>query len=64
MRREILSDWTYDKVTSKRSKDLINKVSQQGNAETWWRRTTATLLSVSFGAYNSRCRDVLIGRQA
>ena len=30
------------------------------NSEKWWRRTTATLLCVSFGAYMRRCRDVLM----
>ena len=27
----------------------------------WWRRSTATLLDVSFGTYSRRRRDVLMG---
>ena len=38
-------------------------MSQQRNSETWWRRTTATLLGVSFGSYRRRRRDVLMGRR-
>ena len=41
-----------------RSRD---KASQQRNSETWWRRTTATLLGVSFGSYRRRRRDELNG---
>ena len=41
----------------------INKVSQQRNSETWWRRTIATLLSFSFGTYRRRRRDVLMEHQ-
>ena len=37
--------------------------SQQRNSETWWRRTTTTLLGVSFGTYKRRCRDVVMGRR-
>ena len=36
---------------------------QQRNSEAWWRRTTAMLLSVSFGTYRRRHRHVLMGRQ-
>ena len=35
----------------------------QRNSETWWRRTIATLLDVSFGTYMRRCRVVLMGRR-
>ena len=37
---------------------MTKRPSQQRNSETRWRRTTATLLSVSFGTYRRRCRDV------
>ena len=30
------------------------------NSKTWWRRTTATLLGVSFGSYRRSRRDVLM----
>ena len=36
-------------------------MSRQRNSETWWRRTTATLLGVSFGTYRRRRRDILMG---
>ena len=38
-------------------------MSQQRNSETRWRCTTATLLSVWFGTYRRRRRDVLMGLQ-
>ena len=41
----------------------MSRPSQQRNSETWWRRTTATLLGVSFGTYRRRPRDVVIGRR-
>ena len=33
---------------------------QQHNSETWWRRTIATLLRVSFGTYRRCRRDLLM----
>ena len=54
MRRGNLPDGRHDKVIWKRSRD-------GSNSETWWRRTTATLLGVSFGSYRRCCRDVLKG---
>ena len=63
MRRENLPAGGHDKVIWKRSRDRSrDKASQQRNSETWWRRTTATLLGVSFGSYRRRRRDVLMGR--
>ena len=59
MRGENLPDWAHGKVTWKRSLRPINKASQQRNSETWSRYITATLLSVSFGTYRGRCRDIL-----
>ena len=45
----------HDKVISKRSRDRSrDKALWQRNSETWWRRTTATLLGVSFGSYRRR----------
>ena len=41
----------------------MDKASRQCSSETWWRRTTATLLGVSFGSYRRCCRDVLMGRR-
>ena len=38
-----------------------DKVSRQRDSKAWWRRTTATLLGVSFGNYRRRRRDVLMG---
>ena len=38
-----------------------DKVSRQHDSKAWWRRTTATLLGVSFGNYRRRRRDVLMG---
>ena len=63
MRRENLPDWAHDKVTWKRSRDLLTRHRNNVTLETWWRRTTATLLSVWFGTYRRRRRDVLMGRQ-
>ena len=57
MRRENLPDGGHDKVIWKCSRDRSrDKASQQRNSETWWRRTTATLLGVSFGTYMRRRR--------
>ena len=57
MRRESLPDGGHDKVIWKRSRDRSrDKASRQRNSETWWRRTTATLLGVSFGTYMRRRR--------
>ena len=61
MRRENL---LYDKVIWKRSRDRCrDKASRQRNSETRWRRTTATLLGVSFETYLRRRGDVLMGRR-
>ena len=59
MRRENLPDggqviW---KLSRDRSRD---KASRQRNSEMWWRRTTATLLDVSFESYRRRRIDVLM----
>ena len=63
MRRENLPAGGHDKVIWKRSRDRSrDKASRQRNSETWLRRTTATLLGVSFGSYRRRRRDVLMGR--
>ena len=63
MRRENLPDGGHDKVIWELSRDCRrNKASEQRNSETWWRRTKATLLGVSFQSYRRRCRDLLIGR--
>ena len=35
-----------------------NKASWQRNSDTWWRLTTATLLSILFGSCRRRRRDV------
>ena len=60
MRYESLPDGGNEKVMWKRSRDRSrDKASRQRNSETWWRRTTATLLGVSFGSYRRRRRDVL-----
>ena len=37
--------------------------SRQRNCEKWWRRTTATLMGVSFEAYRRHRRDALMGRR-
>ena len=65
MRLENLSDKGHEKVIW--SIELVrdgtrDKASQQCNSELCWRRTTATLLGVSFGSYRRRRRDVLMGR--
>ena len=39
-----------------------DKVLRQCDPKMLWRRTTATLLGVSFGSYRRRGRDVLMGR--
>ena len=63
MKLENLPDGGHDKEIWKRSRVRSgDKASQQRNTETWWRRTTATLLGVSFGTYITRRRDVLMGR--
>ena len=63
MRCENLPAGGHGKVIWKRSGDRSrDKASRQRNSETWWRRTTATLLGVSFGSYRRRHRDVLMGR--
>ena len=65
MRLENLSDKGHEKViwSIERVRDgTRDKASQQCNSELCWRRTTATLLGVSFGSYRRRRRDVLIGR--
>ena len=38
-------------------------MSRQCNSKTWWIRTTATLLGVSFESYGRHRRDVLMGRR-
>ena len=64
MRRENLPAGGHDKVIWKRSRDRSrDKASRQRNSETWLRRTTATLLGVSFGSYRRHHRDVLMGRR-
>ena len=64
MRRENLPAGGHDKVIWKRRRDRSrDKASQQRNSETWWTRTIATLLGVSFGSYRRRRRDVLMGRR-
>ena len=65
MRLENLPDGGHVKViwSRERSRDCTrDKASRQRDPKTWWRRTTATLLGVSFGSYRRRRRDVLIGR--
>ena len=58
------SRWRSCQSNLKRSRDRSrDKASRQRNSETWWRRTTATLLGVSFGSYRRRRRDVLMGRR-
>ena len=64
MKLENLTDGGHDKVTWKRSRDRSrDKASQQRHSETWWRRTTATSLSVLFGTYMRRRKHVLMGRR-
>ena len=65
MRLENLPDGGHVKVISsrERSRDCTrDKASRQRDPKTWWRRTTATLLGVSFGSYRRRRRDVLMRR--
>ena len=65
MRLENLPDGGHVKViwSRERSRDCTgDKASRQRDSKTWWRRTTATLLGVSFGSYRRRRRDVLMGR--
>ena len=63
MRRENLPDGGHEKVLWKHSGERSrDKASRQRNSGTWWRRTTETLLGVSFGSYRRRRRDVLMGR--
>ena len=64
MRCENLPDEGHNKLIWKRSRNRSrDKISRQSNTETWWRRTTARLLGVSFGSYRRRCRDLLIGHR-
>ena len=64
MRRENLPVGGHDKVTWERSRNHSrDKASRQRNSETWWRRTTMTLLGVSFASYRRRRRDVLMGHR-
>ena len=64
MRRENLPDGGHEKVLWKHSGERSrDKRSRQSNSETWWRRTTATLLGVSFGSYRRGRRDVLMGHR-
>ena len=54
----------HEKVVWKRSRDRSrDKVLRQSNSVAWWRRTTATLLDVSFGSYRRHRRDLLMGRR-
>ena len=54
MRRENLPAGGHDQVIWKRCRDRSrDKASQQRNSETRWRRTTPTLLGVSFWSYRS-----------
>ena len=65
MRLGNLPDGGHDKLIWSRERNRDGPrdlASQQGNSEMWWRRTTATLLGVSFGSYRRRRRDVLMGR--
>ena len=41
----------------------MKRPSKQRNPETWWRRTTATLLGVSFGTYRRRRWGEVMGRR-
>ena len=66
MRLENLPDGGHVKViwSRERSRDCTrDKASRQRDPKTWWRRTTATLLGVSFGSYRRRRRDVLMRRR-
>ena len=60
MRHGNLPDGGHDKIIWKRSRDRCrDKASRQRNFETLWRRTTATLLGVSFGSSRRRRINVL-----
>ena len=64
MRRENLPTGGHDKVIWKRWRDPSrDKASRQRNSETWWRRSTAMLLGVSFGSYRRPRRNVLMGHR-
>ena len=66
MRLENLPDGGHVKViwSRERSRDCTrDKASRQRDSKTWWRRTTATLLGVSFGSYRRCRRDVPMGRR-
>ena len=41
----------------------VNENERERNSDTWWRRTTATFLVVSFGTYRRRRRDVVMGHR-
>ena len=63
MRRENLPALGHVKVIWKHSGDRRrDKALWSRKSETWLRRTTATLLGVSFETYRRRRRDVLMGR--
>ena len=65
MRLVNLPDGVHVKViwSRARSRDWTrDKASRQRDSKMWWRRTTATLLGVSFGGYRRLRRDVLMGR--
>ena len=65
MRLVNLPDGVHVKViwSRARSRDCTrDKASRQRDSKMWWRRTTATLLGVSFGGYRRLRRDVLMGR--
>ena len=65
MRLENLPDGAHVKVigSRERSRDCTrDKASRQRDPKLWWKRTTATLLGVSFGSYRRHRRDVLMGR--
>ena len=51
------------RLSSWQSSLKMYRPSQQRISESWWRRTTAILLGVSFGTYRRRRRDVAMGRR-
>ena len=54
----------HEKVIWKHRRDHSrDKVLRQSNSVAWWRRTTATLLDVSFESYRRHRRDLLMGRR-
>ena len=64
MGRKNLPGGGHDRVIWKRSRDRSrDKASRQRNSETWLRRTTVTLLGVSFESYRRCRRTVLVGRR-